>query len=571
MTGLRRAAAAAVASAAFLALLLPLSRAQMVSPLQGQGRPNNSTRDVFFSMHLDRLLDVDDRKYRFSGIYFVTLTWNDSEAWYTIQNNTALMRSGQRACAYECTDWGRGVACCDDIFLPSVWFRNAFAFSQDRPTGYKIWALPPPDTTVMWLSVVQGEFFQQMNLKRYPFDSFELGIATEVLDTAEPPHPGLNYYLSASGAQRYMYGVGDDVSDWTVTKIAVSGKMKSNESVLFQLSSPDPSHPLDPLPLSTGKASATITPLVPGGTRRSQLPITMLFIKVTVSRNWSYHVLNTILPVTLLAWMSFVVFVLPRKELATRLGVAVTLFLALAAVQFVVTADQPSSSYILPTQQQILCTYSLLLIMAVEAIVVCMIETYKERQQNAEKQRQARQRYLACCKAVQELERQVHERQQHQKDLAAAGGLEAAAAAPAPGPHAAGAEHPAAPELHPQPSADLMNAVSGSFSMNGANGRHGSVDSAIGSQGYEQPGRAGLRRRLTRLSALSKRAALVDLRAVLQDDDYYCAWLAQRVDTVCAIFLFIAYNVAVILIYTLQSGYTDLLVGWEDSFGAAEI
>ena len=27
---------------------------------------------------------------------------------------------------------------------------------------------------------------------------------------------------------------------------------------------------------------------------------------------------------------------------------------------------------------------------------------------------------------------------------------------------------------------------------------------------------------------------------MLQDDDYYCAWLAQRVDTVCAIFLFIA-------------------------------
>lgn len=57
MTGLPRAVAAAVASAAFLALVLPLARAQMVSPLQGQGRPNNSTRDVFFSMHLDRLLD----------------------------------------------------------------------------------------------------------------------------------------------------------------------------------------------------------------------------------------------------------------------------------------------------------------------------------------------------------------------------------------------------------------------------------------------------------------------------------------------------------------------------------
>ena len=110
----------------------------------------------------------------------------------------------------------------------------------------------------------------------------------------------------------------------------------------LQLASPDPSHPLDPLPLSTGQASATITPLVPGGTQRSTEPISsaprrqlppcrpalhrcvqhsragraacmwasavllscdspaclaVLFIKVTVARNWNYHLLNTILPV----------------------------------------------------------------------------------------------------------------------------------------------------------------------------------------------------------------------------------------------------------------------------------
>lgn len=38
---------------------------------------------------------------------------------------------------------------------------------------------------------------------------------------------------------------------------------------------------------------------------------------------------------------------------------------------------------------------------------VCMIETYKERQQNAAKQRDARRRYLARCRAVQDLQRQV--------------------------------------------------------------------------------------------------------------------------------------------------------------------
>ena len=34
--------------------------------------------------------------------------------------------------------------------------------------------------------------------------SFDLGIATEVLDSAEPPHPGLRWHLSAGGMQKYM-------------------------------------------------------------------------------------------------------------------------------------------------------------------------------------------------------------------------------------------------------------------------------------------------------------------------------------------------------------------------------
>lgn len=39
-------------------------------------------------------------------------------------------------------------------------------------------------------------------------------------------------------------------------------------------------------------------------------------------------------------------------------------------MQFVVTADQPNSSYVLPTQQQILATYFLLLLLAIESIIV---------------------------------------------------------------------------------------------------------------------------------------------------------------------------------------------------------
>ena len=37
-------------------------------------------------------------------------------------------------------------------------------------TGYKIYALPPPNGSVLWTQVVQGEFYQPMDLSHYPFD-----------------------------------------------------------------------------------------------------------------------------------------------------------------------------------------------------------------------------------------------------------------------------------------------------------------------------------------------------------------------------------------------------------------
>lgn len=96
-----------------------------------------------------------------------------------------------------------------EIFLPSIVFRNAFAFPQDRPTEYKVGAggaggaprrrrgsgrpplaaarlpgcspagptrcqplllcpqvyvAPPPSTAVMWHTMVIGEFYQQVGL-----------------------------------------------------------------------------------------------------------------------------------------------------------------------------------------------------------------------------------------------------------------------------------------------------------------------------------------------------------------------------------------------------------------------
>lgn len=122
---------------------------------------------------------------------------------------------------------------------------------------------------------------------------------------------------------RRRFGVGDDVSDWKVESVALSGK-RSNESFVFQVgwggtgttergpfgtmeqallalahaaapvhhSAPSqlwsavPSAPSDLLPLSTPAASRTITPLLPGGGLRGQQPVQMVFLKIRVSRFW---------------------------------------------------------------------------------------------------------------------------------------------------------------------------------------------------------------------------------------------------------------------------------------------
>jgi hypothetical protein len=50
--------------------------------------------------------------------------------------------------------------------------------------------------------------------------------------------------------------------------------------------------------------------------------------------------------VCLCALLGFLVFFLDKEDLGDRLGIVVTLFLALTAVQFVLSETQPSASYV---------------------------------------------------------------------------------------------------------------------------------------------------------------------------------------------------------------------------------
>jgi hypothetical protein len=61
---------------------------------------------------------------------------------------------------------------------------------------------------------------------------------------------------------------------------------------------------------------------------------------------------------------------LPLPLLHPNAGSIVALFLALAAIQFVVDSDVPSSSYITPLQQLTLASYLSLILVGMECVLI---------------------------------------------------------------------------------------------------------------------------------------------------------------------------------------------------------
>ncbi len=75
-------------------------------------------------------------------------------------------------------------------------------------------------------------------------------------------------------------------------------------------------------------------------------------------------------------WLGFVVFFLPRKDMEARLGAITGLFLALAAIQFVITGMTPASSYVTSMQQLVLTSYICLILVGLENVFLWWLTIY---------------------------------------------------------------------------------------------------------------------------------------------------------------------------------------------------
>ena len=350
---------------AILFLLHSLSSAQQMTPFLGQGTPPEGGIDVYVTVALDRLLEVDCENYRFQAVFFVLLTWVDPQASALIDAANAAFKANG-TCSFPCTsmynpDSADDACCGTNVWLPHLEFMNVAGFSQDRVVRYAI--RQGENNSIAWWAHVQGDFYTNFDFRAFPFDTQRLVIQVAYSDK-KPENP-VNFIPSSVAISTFNPQRGDDISGWTVNAVEMK-PYAVVEDYLLTLTSP--SNPNDPFPIHPVDANSTNRFV-------SYLWRKGFSLIITVHRVSLYFVLTAIIPIALNVWLALLVFSVAPKHLDTRLGIIVTLFLSLTALMLVVGGSLPQSSIVVPTQQLCLLSYFVLGFIGLESIMIYKIVT----------------------------------------------------------------------------------------------------------------------------------------------------------------------------------------------------
>ncbi|KAI7836836.1 hypothetical protein COHA_009337 [Chlorella ohadii] len=564
---------------ALLAALLlggaSLAFAQMESPLKGYGLPQLETDRVYVSAYLDRLLGVNEDDYRFEAVLYFYNSWRDTKAFEMVTNNTIKMLTDPNfKCGSPCSNVIDNNLCCDGIYLPSFFFKNAYGFPQDREILFNIYAAE------------DGSMLREpMSFRHYPFDSFDLLIElrffdpTILIDTTAlygAKHNGVTVVPSSGGRKLFTYGLGDDASSWEVKSFLLES-YAVDMGEWFDSFSDLKSAGGDPMPLAPADTNSS-----GGYTNADGRPANvytgvtdqLLAVLIEVERFWRPALINSVLPVVLVFCLAVFVFFTEPTELATRLEMIVALFLALTAVQFVLSDSLPTSSYVVPTQQLVLATYIFLFLIALESILVYHIVERHAKRQQAERRREAYRRYcklrdqgklagganppLSAADTVAHLPASGLAFSEDEADAAAAGSIEDGASKPwaaANGVNGVNGSAAAAPAIAPgaapvtSPPPEPFDAPAGPAPPRRRFG-------LFGGGFFSRPRAAKASHSVAAARGPRRLTSFQQMTA----DEALGQYVGFMVDLVAAVVLSLCYIITAILIFTLQSGYIDLFL-----------
>ncbi|KAI8464918.1 MAG: hypothetical protein J3K34DRAFT_101369 [Monoraphidium minutum] len=380
----RRAHLCALALLAAVACL-PRAAAYSPNPFQGQGVAPEGTVTIYYTLLLERVLNINQQEYTFEAMFYMQFTWKDPRALDAINKFSLLQNdkdyNSNRGCTRFCDnsfdrDWGRFAGangtssrkCCDGVWLPTFALRNLAAMPTSRTEPLYLVKVMEDKETVAWRMSLHATFVTAMNFARFPFDTQRLQV---ILSTTQPTPDKIRIKPSSTAIETFVRGSGDDLSGWSHKGVRLIIDEPVRGDVL--LSHGTPVNPDDPAPLTS--VNASLAQLANGDVLHNwYIPATS---EIHVKRMWEPVVCMAVLPPCFLVYTSLLTCLLGPTWLSKRLSVYVSLILALIALQFVIGRGMPESSYLLPTTKLILMSYAMLGLLAIESSLVYIISMRK--------------------------------------------------------------------------------------------------------------------------------------------------------------------------------------------------
>jgi len=347
---------------------------QMALPFTGQGADPPEPRDVYVSAMMERLLEVDDRNYRFENVVYMYLSWDDADAAQAMREATLAFRNGtsdqcNRPCysggglSTQSTGFAPQDSCCDGLWLPTIGMLNVYELPEGRLQPYGI-IVDQASSGVAWWTAIHAVYFTPMDFRRFPFDTQEL----DMQFTYQPSiRPSIKQFIPSAFSTRFLVrGDGDTVSGWDIQSIEIIPRTMSLQAELDyfigtwgEMSAASDPNPITGMPGREGFL---------GQAQRVGFDI-----HINITRLWRYYVLNMIVPILLLAALSLVTYVVPPESLDGRIALNLTIFLALTALQFVINDQLPRSSYPSAVLKLLIVSYCAVALAVPESIIVFAI------------------------------------------------------------------------------------------------------------------------------------------------------------------------------------------------------
>jgi len=311
------------------------------------------------SFNVKAVSEIDEVDFTFEAEIDILMHWSDSNVWADCNAGGDAIDQG--TCAY--------------VWRPSLLFLNARELEYDASSRF-LWA-DVNKKAVTFQVAARGVFSAPMSFVKFPADEQRLPITVTIADDEGREYAYANFIWRPVSA-RLDARVADPeegkdiISGWTLASatafehptIALDWNTLAGDSGPMRLYM-DELMALYDVDMDAASTTSAVT------------------CEIVVRRTTVFYMINYILVVALLTSLSWVVFMMPRDDLAGRSGLSVSLLIALNVFQLILSELMPKTAYLTPMHEFVIVSTFFTVFAAFESVVVRELQTRGEKMEGA--------------------------------------------------------------------------------------------------------------------------------------------------------------------------------------------